>query len=533
MNINDVLTRYTKKIVPLNKSASIGMKSREYENICKSNRSSTNMATISSIALSLCRYAGKELRIGQCMDSAYAERYINGKLAYRVVGLASSGGYYISACTKFEDPRTHLDEDMAADAMFASAMKDCVDFRRAYEDTVMSVFSTESLFYLCDVFRYVWMEDLHHMTPETKVSIASITEEELQNAYDQGNIKSLPGRDTQFSFNGANKRAEVTEEQARPQGKSLLQSLRDGDYLLKHEWPEEAKPFIKPLSYLDTFVPGEKFSTLVRKFKSTCDEIEEMKKAGKGAEEILTKRNIAALLFGKPGTGKSSSIYAISAAFGIPVYVVSGNRYTESDTFEGMYKIREGSPAFAETPFLKCAQTGGILAFEEINLIDPNVLTSVGNQFLEYPYIVMRDGVETVRRDPYCFVIGTMNTETEGSVAMNEAFVSRFRQKYLIEDPPEKVISQVLQSAGYEKKRCDFVAKVYMKVLKQLRSNTSTAELVKNVTIRSCLGALEDMKDGSPAKEALTDAMANSVRIVDVAAGDTLDALIDALPDNV
>jgi len=424
--------------------------------------------------------------------------------------------------TELRTPYYHLA------ALFSAGIIMCEPLRKVLSDIEsrpMNQISSEDAYLFCDTFYYDFVKQM-----PAQISLNVGTEEEFLSAWDMGTISSVDGIHSCFSF-PPRRRQQVRRMAEESADDSFFAEMKSGVYRIEYDWSQKARTLIQPLSFLDSFVPSDKFYTIARKFKTRLGKATEMINNGENADDILRDTNISILLFGKPGTGKSSIANAISAAFGLPVWVVPGNKYTEADTYEGMYKIRNGVPCFTATPFLDCAENGGILLFEEINLIDPNVLTAIGNQFLEYPYIIYKDGVERVKRHPLCCVMGTMNVGTEGSSAMNEALVSRMRQKYEIKDPPSDALVKVLVSSGHDRLMSEFVVSTYTKIIELLRSKSSTEDLVKMITIRSCMGALEDYEEGAEIKTALADAMANSLRLVDENLGEKALDVIDTMRD--
>lgn len=238
------------------------------------------------------------------------------------------------------------------------------------------------------------------------------------------------------------------------------------------------------------------------------------------------------LLYGNLGTGKTVLAHALSAATGMPLYEVKFDKYTESDEVEGKNKIIAGKLAFAGTDFLEGYEKGGILLLEEINCADQNVLTGALNNAIEYPFFIMKDGYQKVNRNPFTVIIATMNVGTEGTMWLNQSFASRFKQKYRIADPSDEDFIRFLTNYGYDRDAAAYVHDAYVKVMKLLTSNRATAEYALNLSIRACLGALENMSEGEDAKTALVDTIVGAVGIVDPqAAMDIEKNVIANLPD--
>ena len=108
-----------------------------------------------------------------------------------------------------------------------------------------------------------------------------------------------------------------------------------------------------------------------------------------------------------------------------------------------------------------------------------------------------------------------MNVGTEGTMWLNQAFASRFKQKYRISDPTTEDFIRFLTNYGYSKSAAVYVHTAYTKVMALLQANRATAEYAMNLSTRACLGALENMSEGEDAKIALMDTIVGSIGIVD------------------
>lgn len=144
--------------------------------------------------------------------------------------------------------------------------------------------------------------------------------------------------------------------------------------------------------------------------------------------QFVTKAHEAGLpmlLFGPPGTGKTSMVRAA-----LPDCVVmEGTSETEVADFIGSWvQMPDGSYEWADGPLIVAMETGKGLCVNEIALIDPRalaVLYSVmdGQDELHVTANPLRG---TVQSKPGFWVAGTCNPDVPGAI-MSDALLSRFQ----------------------------------------------------------------------------------------------------------
>lgn len=279
--------------------------------------------------------------------------------------------------------------------------------------------------------------------------------------------------------------------------------------------PEQAKR-IRPLDFLNGFVPNAAFRKMATLATYDLNEVQNRLSIGLTGNEAIGSNYLNMILVGKPGTGKTTTAEALSAALGLPIYTVTNTKNTEEDNFQGMTKVVEGGLKFTPTPFLEAYENGGIIVLEEFNLPDPAVMQGAIGQAIEYPFILMKDGYEEVHRHPLCVIIATMNTAVQGARLPNEALTSRAPVTIIMEDPNADEFIDILVNKGYEESDCKKVYKAYQAVLDYLENESGNEELVMCVTLRHCLGCLKLMKAGFDIKEAIKETMIGSIAIRDL-----------------
>ena len=145
-------------------------------------------------------------------------------------------------------------------------------------------------------------------------------------------------------------------------------------------------------------------------------------------DEALNQKGI--LIYGIPGTGKTTAVRVMAEECGLPYAAITGNpALTEEDLFG--YVIPNDDPnkpqhwVTAWTDILKVAQAGGVVVFDEANNFSPAVQIGLNNVvYGENRFIKFQDKVYNVH--PKTIFVVTTNFGEQGNNPMNGAFKQRF-----------------------------------------------------------------------------------------------------------
>lgn len=316
----------------------------------------------------------------------------------------------------------------------------------------------------------------------------------------------------------------------------------EGKNKIAYDWSEKQKLKIPDVESLNDFIPSDAFYSILKKIGLRANRVMERWDSYKDNTEMtddqkrlkaIAKDYINLFIVGKPGTGKTTAAYALGAALGMPVYTVAITKNTEEDTFQGMTKVVNGNFSFVSTDFLDAYTNGGIIVLEEVNLADPAVIMGALGQAVEAPFILLKDGYEVVRRHPMCIIISTMNIGTNGAKGVSQAFSSRFKQTYILDDPREEDFVSILVKQGHDRKRCKWVYDAYTRINDYLKSPEVNAEdICLNVTLRGCIGALENWEEGDTPREAICNTLVGKIAEVDLEIAEHVkNEVVDALRD--
>ena len=221
----------------------------------------------------------------------------------------------------------------------------------------------------------------------------------------------------------------------------LYAKIKAGAYRkFDYRFPIDAKDFIPPLSYLEGYVPNKEFFTLLNlSYIQMCeafgepygDVVPTMKSK---ASEMNPGNVLNALLFGPPGTGKSTMPRAVAAALGIPFRNVTCSPENDENSFNLQIMFGDnGDMKYFEQLFRVAYRQGGIIVCDEVNLARPDILQGVFSCALDDSYRIgnMRTDLDTpegrgfAERAASTICVFTCNPGAAGTKLQNTAFYSR------------------------------------------------------------------------------------------------------------
>ena len=139
-------------------------------------------------------------------------------------------------------------------------------------------------------------------------------------------------------------------------------------------------------------------------------------------------------MFGPTGCGKSSCIRQLAARLKYPVFEVTGHGRLEFADLVGHLSLKEGNMTYEYGPLALAMRYGGLLLFNEIDLIAPEVAAGLHGVLDGSPLCISENGGELVPPHPLFRFAATANTngggdETglyQGTQRQNLAFADRF-----------------------------------------------------------------------------------------------------------
>lgn len=362
----------------------------------------------------------------------------------------------------------------------------------------------------CDSFYY---HDVKPIGDAAEIHTDALTAEEIKRSYATGLFKDmdiLQDIEDIPSIKLDKKAEDYAVESNETDQFSEFETCKSGEYVFTYDWDDESEKHIPPLEFLENYVPNDTYFKLVKKIKYRLGKVLERLDVGLDYKAAIGEDYINVMMVGRPGTGKTTTALAIGATFGIPVYTVPLKKFSEEDEFQGKTKVVAGELAAVKTAFLNGYTKGGIVVLEEVNVADPGVVQGALGQAIEPPFLLEEDGYKEVHRHPLCGVVGTMNTDTQGTYKLNEAFSSRLKQSYTLDDPKKAEFINILVSKGFDLDNVTIIYNSYLRIHEYIK-NKFREELLLNVTLRGCSGALENMEEGNDWKTAVYDSLIGKI----------------------
>ena len=147
--------------------------------------------------------------------------------------------------------------------------------------------------------------------------------------------------------------------------------------------------------------------------------------------------------YGPSGTGKTTKLLAIAGALGLPVHKVVGSRNIDEAYLFGKYILKNGETVFQYGPLSLAMKNGGMFIFDEINMIDGDVLSSL-NDVLDNTRTKVLENGEVINCHKNFRFAESMNIGYSGTNEMNLSHKSRIQTKVKISKIPLETMTDIV-----------------------------------------------------------------------------------------
>lgn len=219
---------------------------------------------------------------------------------------------------------------------------------------------------------------------------------------------------------------------------------------------------------------------------------------------ILSGENL--LLVGSKATGKNVLADNLAYVFGRPLWNISFNINTDSNSLLGTDTFKHGEVVLKRGPIYECGMYGGFGVLDEINMAK-NEAISVLHSTLDYRRELDITGYEKLKLHDATRFIATMNFGYAGTRDLNEALASRFltiQMPFISEDNLSRLLKSKFPNLNQEGIR-QFVG-VFMDLQKKSHHSEISS---KSVDLRGLIAAIKLMRMGLNPLKALQMGMVN------------------------
>lgn len=167
--------------------------------------------------------------------------------------------------------------------------------------------------------------------------------------------------------------------------------------------------------------------------------------------ELAAEKNIAALIVGDTGTGKTTIVKSIADKKERKYTRFNLTGETTVDEFVGKYVLRNKETIWEDGVLLAAMKAGHWLIVDEINVALPEILFVLHSLLDDdRSVLVANHNGEIIKPHPNFRFFATMNPVDEyaGTKDLNKAFKSRFGMILIMEYPNAKIEAQVVSSKG-------------------------------------------------------------------------------------
>jgi len=242
------------------------------------------------------------------------------------------------------------------------------------------------------------------------------------------------------------------------------------------------------------------------------------------------KKPTNVLIVGPPGTGKTTCVRAFAEETDLPYWQVVGQDGLTSEELLGRSHIRNGQDVWEDGIIPRAIRAGGILHFDEPNVLPASVLMRLNELMDAKRQLNMQDlNGEIVKAHPDLFIVFTMNPSNyEGVGQLPPPIISRFKQVWLPFAPPEveyKILASQLRAVGVKSSEFEMRGRGvnptgslsrdivdFMKIINGLRADK---QLPYHPSMRQALDFVFARKQGYDFKTAFNQTVGDSYVAID------------------
>lgn len=218
----------------------------------------------------------------------------------------------------------------------------------------------------------------------------------------------------------------------------------------------------------------------------------------KTALAIAINKNLACLLIGETGTGKTSIVKEIAYLRQQPYVRVNMTGFTTPDELIGSKSVKNGATYFEHGIITDAMQRGAILVIDEINATTPDCLFILHGLLDEDRRITLPNG-EIIEPHKDFRVFATCNPDYEGTKTMNKAFLDRFPIIITIDTlTPVKETKLLQERTGID----EVTAKGLVTVATMARKEYIEGKLTIYISTRGLLATANLTKNGMELRHA-------------------------------
>jgi MoxR-like ATPase len=133
------------------------------------------------------------------------------------------------------------------------------------------------------------------------------------------------------------------------------------------------------------------------------------------------------ILVGPRGTGKTTAVRRAARELGRPLFAVQGHSDLSIEDLRGCPGLKDGSSTFIPGPVVRAVREGGLLLFDEVNLVRPGVVAWLNNVLDTEGLLSVPETGEAVSVHPQFLACFCYNEGYAGTREPNEAFKDRCR----------------------------------------------------------------------------------------------------------